>query len=507
MHGYESLKTEKEKLQYYIIKARTDFRTFFLLCASIVASGNYIESTFHTDFLCLICQLKFDKKLKNLDLGISIPPGHTKTIITNVLFSAWCLGNNPRLRILVGTNSQGEGNKRNMDVRMLMQSSIYKRIFPDVELVNEEKTWLTTNYGGGRRAVTTNIAMNITGGDADLLIADDPNDANSTPLDLQNCIDWYAIKARSRSRIALKLSESADMQDNNLGLLLIQQRIAQNDLTGYMLENNKNFFHLVLKAEEEEDVEYSIPLIDGKYLYIKRKAGYLWSRVYDTYYSPVKNATNQSVWLRQYQQDVLSLSDDALFKLTRDNYVDPIVINDQSYDFTIISVDCASSSSSTADNTAFVYMGYRRDTATFYVIDVIKGKWEYEQIEEQFRHFYAKCDKLKRVSIVAIEAASSGTSLFSLLNSRSLKHPDTGYSIIPSFATELFKARASKQARCELATKVSGMRIKLPTHAEWLSSYVSELTSFPHGKNDDMVDATTQGIIVLMEKLDGKRLR
>lgn len=505
MHGYESLKTEKEKLQYYIIKARTDFRTFFLLCASIVASGNYIESTFHTDFLCLICQLKFDKKLKNLDLGISIPPGHTKTIITNVLFSAWCLGNNPRLRILVGTNSQGEGNKRNMDVRMLMQSSIYKRIFPDVELVNEEKTWLTTNYGGGRRAVTTNIAMNITGGDADLLIADDPNDANSTPLDLQNCIDWYAIKARSRSRIALKLSESADMQDNNLGLLLIQQRIAQNDLTGYMLENNKNFFHLVLKAEEEEDVEYSIPLIDGKYLYIKRKAGYLWSRVYDTYYSPVKNATNQSVWLRQYQQDVLSLSDDALFKLTTSNYVDPLIIQDLKYDWTILSVDCASSSSTSADNTAFVYMGYK--DGVFYVIDVLKGKWEYKDIEEQFRFFYTKCNQTSEVLMVAIEGASSGTSLYSRLRNGDIKDLKTGNAI--QVITHKFNATTSKQSRVQLATKTVGfieMGFKLPTYADWLSDYVAELTGFPYAKNDDLVDATTQGIIVLKEKIEGKKL-
>lgn len=497
MQGYQSLKTEKEKLQYWILKARTDFRTFFLLCAPVVASGNQIDSVFHTNVLCLICQLKFDKKLRHTKIGISIPPGHTKTIICNVLFSAWVLGRKPNLRSLIGTNSQDEGNKRNVDVRELMQSDIYRKIFPNTSLVNEEKTWLTTNAGGSRRAVTTDVAKRFTGADCDLLIIDDPNDTTATEIELQKVTEWYDKKASRRLRLG----------DNNLGFLLIQQRVSPKDLTGYIKENDADFFHLVLRAEEDEDVEYKIPLINDEYITINRKAGYLWERAAKEYYESVKNKVNQSTWLRQYQQDVLSLSDDALFKLTRDNYVDPIVINDQSYDFTIISADCASSSSSTADNTAFVYMGYRRDTATFYVIDVIKGKWEYEQIEEQFRHFYAKCDKLKRVSIVAIEAASSGTSLFSLLNSRSLKHPDTGYSIIPSFATELFKARASKQARCELATKVSGMRIKLPTHAEWLSSYVSELTSFPHGKNDDMVDATTQGIIVLMEKLDGKRLR
>lgn len=424
-----------------------------------------------------------------------------KSTMFTIFVSAYHLGKHPNQRICVSTSSNEL--LRNMvngasatTLIEIFNTKIFKLCFPDFGIVKDvlsQSRILTTSKG---EFSIKKSGSNAIGGGYHLIIFDDFYNPNA--------IESFVKVETATMHLLNFLTRKQD--DPPTKIFVVEQRLhAKHDTTAICLEKWKNseYIHLILDTKFDEDFEV---IINNK-IYKWLTGSYLSSRLNaETDKEDIATAGSDARYQAIYRQRPY-LSTDTLFKLTRDNYVDPIVIKDQSYDFTIISADCASSSSSTADNTAFVYMGYRRDTATFYVIDVIKGKWEYEQIEEQFRHFYAKCDKLKRVSIVAIEAASSGTSLFSLLNSRSLKHPDTGYSIIPSFATELFKARASKQARCELAAKVSGMRIKLPTHAEWLSSYVSELTSFPHGKNDDMVDATTQGIIVLMEKLDGKRLR
>jgi hypothetical protein len=81
-----------------------------------VASCDFQESQ-HTRALIEILQLRADKKLLNNNLIISIPPGHTKTLLCNILYCSWILGKYPHLRQLLGTNSQTEGNKRNLELR------------------------------------------------------------------------------------------------------------------------------------------------------------------------------------------------------------------------------------------------------------------------------------------------------------------------------------------------------------------------------------------------------
>lgn len=408
MQGYQSLTSEKEKLQYWILKARTDFRTFFLLCAPIVASGNLIDSVFHTNVLCLMCQLKFDKKLKHTKIGISIPPGHTKTIICNVLFSAWVLGRKPNLRSLVGTNSQDEGNKRNVDVRELMQSDIYRKIFPNTSLINEEKTWLTTNAGGGRRAVTTDVAKRFTGADCDLLIIDDPNDTTATEIELQKVTEWYDKKASRRLRLG----------DNNLGFLLIQQRVDPKDLTGYIKENDADFFHLVLRAEEDEDVVYKIPLINDEYITINRKAGYLWERAAKEYYESVKNKINQSTWLRQYQQDVTALPDGALwnYAMIQESYMTPYNENlpkdeiKNKMQTIVIGVDPAVSTEKDSDLTGIVVCGH--DGYYYYVLEDASGKFTPDQWASKVEHLWNKWN----ANVVIAEKNQGGDLIKNILN-------------------------------------------------------------------------------------------
>ena len=39
--------------------------------------------------------------------------------------------------------------------------------------------------------------------------------------------------------------------------------------------------------------------------------------------------------------------------------------------------------------------------------------------------------------------------------------------------------------------------VRLPVQAEWLDAFTRELRSFPHGTNDDMVDAFVHGLSFL----------
>jgi hypothetical protein len=215
--------------------------------------------------LLKIVQLKHDKKLLHRNLVISIPPGHTKTLIVNVLRTAWIWVSNPSIRSILGSTSQMEANKRNTEVREIMESRIYKAIAKDVTLQSTDTKWIKTNKQGGRVAVTTDVAKRFTGMDADDLIIDDPNDTTATMLDLQKVLDWFDKKALRRLR------------KGNLGFTLIQQRTNNNDLTAHVLKTQKSILHIVLRAYEEEEMEIKIPLIDGTFYIFKRPAGWLWN--------------------------------------------------------------------------------------------------------------------------------------------------------------------------------------------------------------------------------------
>ena len=49
--------------------------------------------------------------------------------------------------------------------------------------------------------------------------------------------------------------------------------------------------------------------------------------------------------------------------------------------------------------------------------------------------------------------------------------------------------------------------VRLPVHAEWLDAFTRELRSFPHGANDDMVDAFVHGLNFLKRHIDRLRER
>lgn len=50
--------------------------------------------------------------------------------------------------------------------------------------------------------------------------------------------------------------------------------------------------------------------------------------------------------------------------------------------------------------------------------------------------------------------------------------------------------------------KFENGRVKLPQQARWLADYVQELISFPSSRFADQVDATTQALDYLQERMD-----
>lgn len=467
-----------------IQNARTDFKSFIeLMFGETTATCNF-QKSFHTDVLIAICQLKADRKLLYKNVIITIPPGHTKTLICNVLYTAWVFGRFPQTRFICGGNNQDEVNKRNMEIRELMQTDIYKKIFPNVKLINEEKTWLTTNFKGGRRAVTTNIAMRFTGGDADELIIDDPNDTTTSQHELEKTNDWFQKKAIRRLRVGKR----------NNGFLLIQQRVAQDDLTGFILRSSrKDYFHLTLKAEDKDGFNIEIPLIDGNKVVLQKEAGYLWdmfakSGDYDT----IKNNDEENlVWQIQYLGNVDCIvgnqfkrewlqevdNDKIQSVLTRPNIL------------TIMSIDAAISEQTTADYTAILFFAYDIADGTLFLIDVCRKKIAYTELEKLTADLCVKWNP----RLVLVENKANGSPLLDRINRGQLINNNTGEPL-RLVAKGITPIKSKIERAHNSGVLLDAKRFFLPKSAPWRVDFDSELLQFPNGKNDDQVDSFTQCI-------------
>jgi hypothetical protein len=124
-----------------------------------------------------------------------------------------------------------------------MRSPFYKWAFPETQFKEDQDTQkeFTTTRGGQR--IATSIGGAITGKGADVLILDDANDVNlalSKPH-LEQVIYYYSNEIYTR------------LNDRKKGAIInIQQRCNANDLTGYLLETDKEFELLKLPIQFEE---------------------------------------------------------------------------------------------------------------------------------------------------------------------------------------------------------------------------------------------------------------
>lgn len=141
----------------------------------IVEPSTPLAWGWHLDAICN--HLQAVSRGEILNLLITIPPGCTKSITANVMWPAWVWATDPSVRWLCASNEGDLATRDSLACRYVVESDWYREAFPHVELVGDQnvKTWYQTSRRGHRQAVT--VASKVTGKKGDILIVDDPNDA------------------------------------------------------------------------------------------------------------------------------------------------------------------------------------------------------------------------------------------------------------------------------------------------------------------------------------------
>ena len=330
-----------------------------------------------------------------------------------------------------------------------------------------------TTQEGFRMA--TSVGGVLTGRGADVIIIDDPLKPDDALSDTRRSAvnDWYDNTLLSR------------LNSKEQGIIiLVMQRLHQDDLVGHVLDRGEEWETLVFPAIAEEDEHYVYDTAFGREIY-ERKSGEVLDPDRESLATllAMKRGVGEYNFASQYQQNPTPVGG-AMIKSEWLKYYDPEGPMPEFY-FILQSWDTANKSGELNDYSVCTTWGYLYKS--YYLLDVVRQRLNYPELKRKVIAQIKKYDP----RIVLIEDKASGTQLIQDLRSegRLCVKPYP-----PPPGTDKVMRVHAQTVRFEEG------RVFLPMSAPWLSEYVRELTAFPGTKFDDQIDSTVQALDHLAQK-------
>jgi hypothetical protein len=297
-------------------------------------------------------------------LIITLPPRNLKSLCASVALPAWFLGRNPSERVVVVSYSDLLARNHANDFRLVVNHPIYQAAFPAMRLARDTDREITTTKRGKR--IATSIDGTLTGLGGNLIIIDDPlklGDAMSEAVRAR-VIEWY------RSTL---LSRADDKKAARI--VLVMQRVHQNDLAGYLQEQG-GFEVLNLPAIAQKDQTFYLG--DGR-TYDRQKGELLHPE-----HEPadvlleLKREMGPIAFSAQYQQSPILPGGTIIKRKWLASYDD---IRRQPDDRIIMSWDIALSETETGDYSACVVLLRRQEV--YYILDVVRGRFPFDALKRK----------------------------------------------------------------------------------------------------------------------------
>lgn len=361
--------------------------------------------------------------------------------------------------------AQDLSDKHARDCRALVTSDWFQHLFRtrlsrDKQSVNE----FVTTAGGYRMA--TSVGGVITGRGADIIIIDDPLKPADALSELQRkaANEWYDNTLFSR------------LNDKRTGcIILIMQRLHQDDLVGHLLERD-DWDVLSLPAIAEEDEKHVIKTPYGTRTIVRRTGEALHPEREPL---PVLNAIRRSMseydFAAQYQQSPAPQGGGLVkvdwFKSFADDDIP------ERFEQVIQSWDTANKATELANFSVCITLGVCDKRV--YILNVFRRKLNYPELKRAVRDQA----EMFKATLVLVEDKASGTQLIQELVKE-------GLSIVKPVKPEVDKIM---RFNAQTATIENGF-VYLPTKAHWLADFVFEVTTFPAAKYDDQADSLSQAL-------------
>lgn len=412
----------------------------------------YIFKDFHIKIINYLEKYIFNKKAtKHLIINIPVRCGKSMLV---TYFISWLLSINKRNNVIYTSYDASLTLKYSTIIRDFITTDFYKSIFnqyisPNTKAKDE---WKILNGG---EFIAKSMSSGITGRGADYIIIDDPMKAGEERSNTirENVIETYKNTLKSR------------LDNKNTGrIILIQQRLNVNDLTGYLLENEKDDWDII-----------KIPALDDN-----NKS--IFEEKLPTEFLLKEKEINNYVFQAQYQQEPILAGGNIIKQEWFKNY-DILPKLKSIY----ITGDTAFKTKESNDYSVFQLWGKTEfsNNSDYYLIDMIRGKWESPELLNTLLNFYTKWKVKLNVNCLYIEDKASGIGLIQQI--QRLKIP----------VKEVKKDKDKYTCLMDVLPKIASGYVYIPTIAEWKNDFINECCEFSQDnshKHDDIVDCLVMGI-------------
>lgn len=455
----------------------------------------------HIKAICEHLQLVAEGKIKKL--LINIPPRFGKSSIISVAFPAWCWTFCPSKQLLCASYVASFALRDSRKCRALIQSPWYQRNWGDhFQLLKDQntKSRFDNTQKGFRFSTSTKGSSTAEGGN--IIIIDDPNSAGdgSSIAEREGRIEWWTQV----------LSTRMDDKKNDC-IIVVQQRIHEKDVSGYIIANDEdNDWVKLILPMEYETARKSRTFINDKLWWEdwRTKEGeLLWpDRLGEKEIKDAKNTLGSYGYAGQYQQRPSPAEGGIIKKAWFKKWVLPTY---PQFEHIILSCDPAISDSATASYSACTTWGVFIDDDEIYnviLLSMWRGRVGYPDLRARMLRLskdYKDTGEHKnlhhaiyKVDSILIENKATGDPLI-----RDLRQ--AGVMATPYNPTR----QGDKEGRVQrIAHFIESGLIWLPTNVKdkdkllsWADEFLDAVASFPNAESRDLVDSMTQAFSKLRD--------
>ena len=386
-------------------------------------------------------------------LIINIPPRYGKTELAVKMYIAWSLAKNPAAKFIHLSYSDSLALDNSSMTKEYINSDAFGRLW-DIKLKKDsqsQKKWYTTD-GGGVYATSSGGAITGFGaGSGGAIIIDDPLKPDDALSDVRRSFINNRYNTTIRSRV----------NDRDVPIIVIMQRLHEEDLSGYLLDggSGEEWHHLKLSALDDDNKalwpeKHSFDELEA----IRQADRYTFSGQYLQLPSPPEGGEWRKDWFNIVNR--AELPNDIVYEM----YIDGAYTKDTRNDPTGIQI-----SGKSGDN--------------LYIFKSIDKYLEMPELKNFITSFVQSCGV--PVSQILVEPKASGKSLVQLLRR------ETRYNV--SELTTNF-VRYSKIERARASSPfIEGGRVYL-VKDNWNDAFLQQVSTFPNAKHDEHIDVTSYAI-------------
>jgi predicted phage terminase large subunit-like protein len=417
----------------------------------------------HHHFMCEKLQLVECGDIPRL--ALSVPAGGGKSEYSSRRFAVWCMGRRKTKWLQASYAAAFATNELGKKTKAYVNGDAFKDVFGDVALQADMRAgdrWALTNKS---EYVAKGVGAGIMGIRANIGCIDD---LYASYLEAQNpkvrddAYSWFLSDFQTRllPRAPIVLVNTRYNSDDMIGRLETEGK--KGNIIPYEIINLKALSELGDEDDPMGRTEPDMPLWDFYHQdYLNKRAtltGAMWGSMMQGVPVDAEGVLLKSSWFNRYKGDVRKNPEIKIRRI-------------------VMSVDTAQKAQERHDYTVCT-VWLETEFGLHYLLDCVRDKVEFPEmcklIDETAQRWNVSC--------ILIEDKGSGTQYIQTRQ---------GKTSVPIIA--ISTNNNSKEFRFDaVAPTIEAGLVYLPESANWLAEYERELMAFPYGKNDDMVDSTSQ---------------